>query len=343
MKDVVIVVPTIREKSIKRFIGEWSDHFFSNERFNCKLLIIEDNPQKSFDLDSDNNIEHLCWKDIENELGEDSWIIPRRTDCVRSFGYYKAHQQDPDMIVTMDDDCYPLKKHHPETAPQKDFLDLHWRNLKETVSLEEEKWVSTIEEFRPRGLPYKNLKNEVFYSDIVLSHGLWYNVPDFDGMSQLRSNQTEGQTGYAIEQVIPKGKFYSMCGMNLAWKPEITPVLYFLLMGQSQEGESWGYDRFGDIWAGVSSKKIIDHLGKRVYSGYPIIWHDRASNSFSNIVKEAPGLEENEWLWEAVDDITLTTSSWGDCYQELSEKLPERNQYWKKQKEAMKVWSGLYS
>jgi len=343
MKDVIIVVPTIREEFIKRFIEEWSDHFFDNERFSCKLLIIEDNPQKSFKLDSDNNVEHLCWEDIKNELGKDSWIIPRRTDCVRSFGYYKAYQQEPDMIVTMDDDCYPLKKHHPESAPQKNFLGLHWRNLKEMVTLEEERWVSTIEDFRPRGLPYKNLKNEVSYSNIVLSHGLWYNVPDFDGMSQVRSSQIEGQTGYAKKQVIPKGKFYSMCGMNLAWKPEITPILYFLLMGQSEDGGPWGYDRFGDIWAGVLSKKIIDHLEKEVYSGYPIIWHDRASNPFSNIVKEAPGLQENEWLWEAVDDITLTASGWIDSYLELAEKIPQRNQYWKKQKEAMQVWSDLYS
>ncbi len=339
-KKVVIVVPTIREQSIKRFLQEWQREFFGNKNFNVHLILVEDNPTKTFKLlYKKSEVTHYSWEDIEKDLGKKSWIIPRRTDCVRSYGYFKAYKMNPDMIITLDDDCYPLAHYLKDI--RSSLINMHWNALYNTKSKVESMWISTISDFRPRGIPYKNFKKNVI-ENTVLNHGLWYNVPDFDGTTQLKAKKTSGLKGYAIQQRFSMGKFFPMCGMNIAWKKEVTPAMFFLLMGQDKNGRHWGYDRFGDIWCGIFLKKISDHLGFGISSGDPIIWHDRASNPLTNIKKEKTGLRVNEYLWQKVDEVRLTSKTFKDCYYELAHKLNLNDVYWKQQKKAMKLWTTLY-
>lgn len=125
--------------------------------------------------------------------------------------------------------------------------------------------------------------------------------------------------------------------MNLAVKRKVVPSLYFLLMGPS-----YPYDRFDDIWAGIFLKKICDHLGLYISGGEPFVWHDRASNIEDNIRKEAPGKIVNEYLWKDIDKIRLLGKSFKDCYRELADKLPQYDEYWRKQSRAMKIWVELF-
>lgn len=312
---VTIVVPTIRRANIAEFLAAWRDEFAGH-----RVIVMEDNPEPTFDL-GDSSIVHLSWKDIDSELAEWSWIIPRRTDCVRSFGYFKAVQLGTDVIVTLDDDCFPI-------APG--FIEKHVRNLFDTSS--EDAWVSTGTGVIPRGVPYLSRKRS---QKVGISHGLWTNVPDYDACTQLVIGRGEGRFE-PVHQSIPVGKYYPMCGMNLAWRAELTPAMYFLLMGRE-----WPFDRFGDIWAGVFSKKICDHLGMGVVSGDPMIEHRRASNVWANLQKEAPGLPFNEQLWSAVDSIVLTETTVAGCYAQLARDLSIEGDYWTRLRDAMSVWAEL--
>lgn len=342
---VSVVVPTIREDSIRKFLEEWEEEFFRNSEFSVRLIIVEDNPKKQFRIKESKFISHYDWKDIEQDLAQDSWIVPRRTDCIRSYGYWKAWLQKPDMIVTLDDDCYPLAHYYQErqdSVQYQGFLKTHWERITNGVISTHDFWVNTIKHERPRGLPYLNRTKEVHASNVVLNHGLWYNIPDFDARTQLSLPKTEGLTGFEINQIIPKNTYYPMCGMNLAWRPVATLALYFFLMGQSKSGESWGFDRFGDIWAGIIFKKIVDHLGYTIASGYPIIWHTKASNVFTNLKKEAPGIEVNETFWESIDTIKLKGKNFEECYLEIASKLSIEGVYWDALKRAMKIWANLF-
>ena len=342
---VSVVVPTIREDSIKRFIEEWEEEFFGSSEFSVNLIIVEDNPSKQFKIKESKSIKHYDWQDIEQDLGQDSWIIPRRSDCIRSYGYWKAWLQKPDMIVTLDDDCYPLSHYYLEPQDsilRQEFLKTHWERITNGIVSTHDFWVSTITHGRTRGLPYFNKTREVHTSNIILNHGLWYNIPDFDARTQLSLSKTEGLTGFEINQIIPKNMYYPMCGMNLAWKPTATPALYFLLMGQNKNGKLWGFDRFGDIWAGIIFKKIADHLGHAVASGHPIIWHTKASNVFTNLKKEAPGIEVNETFWEAIDAVKLQGQNFQECYLEIASKLSLEGVYWDTLKKAMCIWVNLF-
>ena len=308
-----IVIPSIREVNSKKWIAAWKNEF--NEHH---IIVIEDNPAKSFQI-KESNISHFSWEEIDRELGNKSWIIPRRTDCVRSFGFLKALEQKPDMIVTLDDDCLP---------DDTNFLALHWQALQKEHPPE---WFQHSYGLRVRGLPY-NLET----IPTVLNMGLWSNIPDLDAKTQLESPDFRTVSS-RFNHPVPKGYFAPLSGMNVAFKPEIVSAYYFLLMGEGHE-----YDRFGDIWAGIFLKKICDHLGFVISGGIPYVRHERASDPLINAKKEEPGLLIHEKLWRDVRDMRIEGSSFKECYISLAQQIPEYSGYWKKLKEAMQTWAGLY-
>lgn len=336
---ISIVVPTIRENSIKRFIEEWRNIFAEHK---ANLILVEDNPDPTFEIKSNKkfNIYYYSWVDIEKDLGKDSWIIPRRSGAIKSYGFWKAYKMKSDLIIALDDDCYPIEN-YIKNFQKGDLIKIYTENLFEK-SFKENAWVSTIEKIRPRGLPYKNLEREIKSAKIILNHGLWANIPDLDALSQLNIKKIPKINQYFKNIIIPKGIYFPMCGMNLGWKRELTPAMYFMLMGKDKKEKPWGFDRFDDIWAGIFVKKICDHLDYRIISGYPIVWHDRASDPYKNLIKEKSGLKVNEYLWKLIDEIRLTKDDFKNCYKELAEKLNIKNQYFSKLKRAMLIWADLF-
>jgi len=322
---ITVVVPTIREECIQAFLDQWQPEF---ARPNVHVIVVEDNPKRTFGIETPIRTTHLCWQQIEAELGSRAWIIPRRTDCVRSFGYFKAWQERPDMIVTLDDDCYPLE------AGGAGFLKRHWERLEQGG--EEPAWEPSGEGVITRGVPYYLTARR---RTCVLNHGLWARVPDFDAVTQLVQNRL--QLPFQFKNLtIPVGRYFPMCGMNLAFRPEIVPAFYFLLMGKE-----YRFDRFGDIWSGVFLKKICDHLGFAINSGDPAIDHQRASNVWANLNKEAPGLEINESIWDTADRVVLTATTFAGCYRQLADRLPQDGpgrEYMLKLRDAMRAWTELF-
>ncbi|MCR9243869.1 MAG: hypothetical protein NXI31_02475 [bacterium] len=326
---IVIVVPTVRQDCMQRFLDAWEPEFARSDRI--ELVVVEDNPEPSFELSTEARLSHYSWRDIDERFGDDSWIVPRRTDCVRSFGYHDAWTRKPDMIVTLDDDCLP------NSASPIGFLDDHWQRLESGGN--HDAWVSTTSGTIPRGVPYEARERQ---QRCVINHGLWEHVIDYDAVTQLQ--QLRNPTAVEpVDQTIPRGHYYPMCGMNLAWRPEITPALYFLLMGRDH-----GVDRFGDIWAGLLSKRICDHLGYAINSGSPTVHHARASNVWSNLRKEAPGMERNETMWRLVDETLLTGTTVVDCYRQLAAAIEREGRtkddgYLVKLADAMQRWARRFA
>ncbi|HKB33788.1 MAG TPA: hypothetical protein VKF16_07960 [Candidatus Dormibacteraeota bacterium] len=320
-----IVVPTIREQSILNFLERWASEFRGH-----RVIVVEDNPEPTFDLPG--WVEHYSWRDVDVRLGDRAWIIPRRSDCVRSFGYYLAAQEPCDFVVTLDDDCYPEDAYSPSyLALVRDALDLRW---------DDERWWSTLEGPVPaRGFPYELRRATV---PAMIHHGLWSNVPDFDARTQLLMPDFRLKPATTVQRV-PQGRFFPMCGMNLAFRPAMIPALYFLLMGRHRDGSQLPYDRFGDIWAGVFAKKVADHLGFAVSSGAPSILHSRASNPEMNLQKETPGYPVNEVLWQKVEAVGLSAATVTGCYEQIADQLDMKGDYWATLRSAMKVWTSLFA
>src|SRR5487761_973556 len=129
LPSFTVVIPTIREDSIRAFLKRWRTEFAE-----CRVIVIEDNPHRSFTLPK--WVEHYAWDDIDSQLGSKAWIIPRRSDCVRSFGFYKAFGGPYDHVLTLDDDCYPEPTH------ERAFLERLTRSIQR--SWPEDRWWNTL-------------------------------------------------------------------------------------------------------------------------------------------------------------------------------------------------------
>jgi reversibly glycosylated polypeptide/UDP-arabinopyranose mutase len=324
------------------------------------VILMEDNPKPTFVAKKNGagEVFHFSWQDIEFDLGKDSWIIPRRSDTVRSYGYYRAWKGGWKYILTLDDDCYP-----PTGADgfiykggAKGFLDLH----KEALD-GKSRWFNTLNNVKPRGIPFFNRGR---METVIVNHGLWTNVLDYDAPTQLVQPTKEEFT--YDNKIVPAGQYFPMCGMNVMWKREATVLMYHLLMGQMvNRGEGpidpavgiglkkLPFDRFGDIWAGIFMKKLADLQGLAVATGTPYIHHDRASNPFTNLKKEANGLEVNEDLWQHVDSFNQKWSNLAELYEEFAYHVQmftkvypkytqEYKQYFEDLGEAMRLWAALF-
>lgn len=309
----ILVLPTIRKNSIQSFLKAWMPY-----RDWDAVVLVEDNPEKSFDVEVD---YHYSWKEIDEELKDKSWIISRRDSAIRSFGFYKAWQLGAENIFTLDDDCLP-----PEEGIS--FCKEHLKNLNNTSQ-----WCESVLGFRTRGIPYKNFG---CLNNVKFSMGLWQGVPDFDAIHMLadcKQNIVLSET-----RVMPHGQYFPFCGMNFAFSRDVTPLTYFPLMGVNSP-----YGRFDDIWFGVICKKICDHLNYSITCGKPYIYHSKASDAFSNLIKEAPGIKFNEKFWEVVDRTQFKESSPVLCMKEVGQFLKwHEDNYLKQLGLAIEHWSELF-
>ena len=290
---VNIVIPTIRDELFfKQFLRNWYKEFDG-----CHLIVVEDRQEKQFEelmeywsKKSNFTYQLVDWEDIDEDLGNDAWIIPRQTDVVRNYGYLLAQRNDPLFILTLDDDVKPTS--------DGNYIINHYYNL--FIKKGNNRYFSTMPNANVRG-------SEVFKNtqEIVVSHSGWLENPDYSANEQvitkLNKNYYSSENDF-YTGVVPKGSYYSMCGMALAWKPKVTHWMYFPMQGL----DTWGIDRCGDIWAGFYSKYHCDREGYLHHTGKPFVEHTRASNILSSIVKEKDSDEKGklfiQWLEHGIKE-----------------------------------------
>lgn len=287
-----LIVPTIREHCIKEFLRAW------RPIIECPIIVVEDMPEKTFTLDND--IIHVSWKEIREDLGNRDWIISKRDSAIRSYGFLLAYRLGCEYFFTLDDDCFPCEGH--------DFIRGHLQNLNNMP-----RWQSSVFHMRVRGLPYKNLGT---LDNVVLNMGLWTGNPDLDGVQSLSQPAIDDFVPPMENHIVPANRYMPVCGMNLAFKRKVACLSYFPFMGQGSP-----YARFDDIWFGIILKRICDHLGLQISYGMPFVRHSRASNPFTNLVKEAPGIVANETFWETVHRSPLSGTSPETCFKEMADYL----------------------
>lgn len=311
-----LVIPSNRPDSLARWEREWKAQW--EARPDLRVYIVRDEP--------------ATWAAIRQDLGAAAWIIPIRTDCIRSYGFYCAWRDGADLIATLDDDCYPSVR---QTGH---WLDVHTAWLRDCPPIDPASgWVSTTYGVAPRGLPRRCVR------PTMLSMGGWTGVPDVDAETQLAGY---GEWGM-LDRYVPAGVFFPMSGMNLAWRRDLTPALYFGLMGTrlTDPDEDWGgMHRYGDIWAGLFAKRICDHLGYSVHTGTPLVQHDRASDPHVNLEREAVAREANEWLWKIVGSEPLSETTVVGAYHQLADGLARSafSEYWRSLADAMHRWADLF-
>jgi hypothetical protein len=179
-----------------------------------------------------------------------------------------------------------------------------------------------------RGLPYANAGT---LRNIYVSMGLWVGHPDIDAVQVLARPSRRGTSGSSgarndygdgvldrglSSRLMPGDQYFPMCGMNLAFRREAACLMYFPPMGLNSP-----YSRFDDIWAGLVLQRICRHLRYGIVCGQPVVEHRRASDPFTNLIKEAPGIRANENMWEIIDAVDLLGSDALTCMREMGAAL----------------------
>jgi len=201
-------------------------------------------------------------------------------------------KQGAEVVIILDGDCYPDK-----TGPQSlEAMALAHRNalLPQQVEM-----FQIVTDPPSRGTPYTKRTIEM---PVAASLGFWTEIGDYCAVRQL-AHESAPMT-FKTEPI--SGKYFAMCGMNIAFYPELwSPWCNFI-----------DVDRFDDIWMGWLWQKEAYRRGYCFNMNGPLIRHSRQSNVWANLKAETKYLKENETLWS---NIAKNPSS---CYKELRSLLP---------------------
>lgn len=300
----VLVVPTCRPGVALNFYRHWKRAGFDMILFVCDAPHPFEELQALSKAKEPTQVWCVSWVDID--AIDQRKVFSRRDSAIRSYGFWWAWMMaKAKVIFTLDDDCLPSDIEDPGY-----FICEHMKNLTATPM-----WTSSVPGLRVRGLPYRNLGK----SEPAFSMGLWHNVPDLDAPTALVKG-VQGLSAEKLEKigtrVMPSTQYFPFCGMNFAFTREMTPLCYFPPMG-----EGLPYGRFDDIWAGLVIQKVCRVLVRGITVGKPYVNHTKVSDTFVNLVKEAPGIRDNEVMWEVIEAAPIDSCDPLTCMEQMADYL----------------------
>jgi len=204
----------------------------------------------------------------------------RKEGCAitKNRGIQEALRDEADVIMVLDDDCYPATPH----TTFSDFVSGHLKALKPQEVI---MCVPTILP-QPRGTPYEK---KTIKMPVAASLGFWTDYPDLDAISALVLGPQPDEVRYLTSPV--HGKVFPFCGMNFAFRREWV---------ENGCAQLVNIPRWDDIFMGWIWEKVAYEQGHCFNFGGPFVRHIRQSNIWKNLKEEVPYLEQNETLWSAV-------------------------------------------
>jgi len=276
----------------------------------------------------------------DKEIFEKSWIFNRHTK--RNFGFAYAYKQNYDVMITLDDDCFPTSNTYFQEHLSKlqDTADNYFNILNLFSNMPR-----NVLEKGARGYP-KKINKKI---PIVINQGLWRGDLDLSAttiVDILGSKDGKIPAPISTESlvindvVIPKNQLTTVCGMNVSFLREVVPA--FPWAYQDPDGDRIA--RYDDIWSGLFIKVILDKLEKRMSVGSPIILHNKGRRDMQiDIEWEHKGDPMNNFLWNNLPDLVLEGKDYTSCFLELAgwvEKSSDSHErvFFKKVSKSMFEW-----
>lgn len=193
----------------------------------------------------------------------------------KNLGIDAALDRDAEMVVVLDDDCFPL-----DGMSLDELIALHRENLDELGHV---KMFQEVTSPPSRGTPFNERMIEM---PVAASMGFWTEVGDYCAPRQLAHQAGPMST----RQQTIFGRYFPLCGMNLAFRPkDWRPWCDFI-----------DVPRFDDIWMGWLWQREAYQRGFCFSLYGPKVRHSRQSNVWKNLEAEARYLEANETLWRTI-------------------------------------------
>ncbi len=274
----------------------------------------------------------------------------------RNIGILKAYENGADVVITIDDDNF---------AMNEDFVGLHsvvgtspempafastsgWFNV--CSSLEADHDVK----FYHRGYSFKQrwMESGQFTSSfpskrtIAVNAGLWLDNPDIDALTRM-----ERQPVVRGLKQPWKGNFSLFPGTWSPFNSQNTAVMraaipaYFL---------SPYIGRYDDIWASYLLTRIAQHLNHAIAYGQPLVRQERNPHDlWKDLDVERNGMIMTDGFCEALRELTLTGTTYSECFAELTGKLrdtwtedpkwTESQKEWRSRLlEGMEIWHNVF-
>lgn len=190
-------------------------------------------------------------------------------------GIWSALAEKADIVVVLDDDCYPV-----DDMTMDQFVADHVKKLNEHQELSR---FAVVTDPPSRGTPY-NLPKKMPVAAVM---GFWKGIGDYDACAQLVRGATTPMQ--FLTQSITN-KYFPLSGMNLCFRPkEWLPYCQFINVA-----------RFDDIWMGWIWQKEAYRRGCCFRLDGPLVQHARQSNVWKNLRDESKHLEANESIWKDI-------------------------------------------
>lgn len=291
----------------------------NSEHFPCLYLTVED--QEAF----------------LRSVGFPVEKIPYRSDNRRNVGYLKAYQDCCDIIISMDDDNFPVDKdfflQHAITGEVMTlpavFTANNWYN---PICLLRSKSATQQEiDLYPRGYPYikrwkdKSLPiaDEVKISGkIGINVGLWVGDPDVDALTRLTLGcYTEADLQQNnITRALKPQYLMPINSQNTSMVRDAIASYYFIKMGAIIQGMK--IDRFGDIFSGYFLLLCNRSVGNITTLYHPLVSQERNEHILlKDLHVELPGILIIEELVTFLEEGLPKTNSYSEAYAVLAEKL----------------------
>ena len=208
--------------------------------------------------------------------------------ATKNKGVARAIEMGAEVIVVLDDDCYPT---HGESyiddrsarggGKMRRFAEAHIETLKPRKVL----GFGTLTDPPSRGTPY-GVDNRDMRRDVAASMGYWTEIGDYCAVRQLVHGGAPMEPLRAMESHL----YFPLSGMNMAFRPkDWMPWATFI-----------DVSRYDDIWMGWLWQKEAYRRGAVFALDGPKVRHSRQSNIWANLQHEARFAEVNETLWREI-------------------------------------------
>lgn len=336
MKIGIVITSIFNSGWLERMVNKLSktEHFA-----NTKIYFIPDNktPKEIYDLAENLKYSNKLniWMPTISEQNKflagicNPNFILENSDHRRNIGYIKAYADGVDVVVSMDDDNFPINDN---------FLDLHLQSLSSTAgdvvesSNEFYNNCELLEKdtiFHPRGFPLrrktnnKNTFQPASELKIGVNAGMWSLAPDVDAISWLIHEKTYSEINTVDDIVLSDNTYCPINSQNTALLGDLIPAYYFVRMGYDIGG-GLKFDRLGDIYSGYFLQKVAKALGYNIKFGNPVVTHERNSHNYLNDANAEWGcLRTIDLFCDWLAKVTLTGTTATVCYLQLAEELDD--------------------
>lgn len=204
--------------------------------------------------------------------------------ATKNRGIRRAIDAGAEYIIVLDDDCFPAGME----GDARTLEELAHRHIA-CLSLVQVPMFQVVTDPPSRGTPFLN---RTITMPVAASMGFWSEVGDYDAPSQLVYGQHHPMK---FRQEIIYGRYFPLCGMNLAFRADQWPQCQFV-----------DVPRYDDIWGGFIWQKIAYARNQCFNLNGPLVRHSRQSNVWQNLRQEAVNAEANETLWAQIHNSPET-------------------------------------